>query len=362
MDMDDSGNAMAVWITYDGTAHSIFASTYSPGIGWAVPTEIGPAEDGRYPSGLDVSTGREGEYLVVWEQLSPDWVKSVWTSRYTASAGWEDPVRLSGEGQTYVAMWPGISANDEGQAVAVWTQGGDAPPMDVRVSRYIPGIGWTAPAAIDNSDTLNAFFGSAEMDPLGNIVATWKLDYGQCWLWGAAYKAYWAPDVMISAPLDGTVTTEPTVTVTGYAETYADLTVNGVPVGIQLDGSFEVQVQLSPGDNLVVARATDGVGSYTETSVTVTFAGASTGDPVAAMDITPLKNWKVWRFDGRGSTDDVKVVMFLWDFGDGMSSESAVSSHRYERAGIYIVTLTVWDGDGNYDSVSSEILVSPGGS
>lgn len=361
MDMDNAGNAMVAWTAYDGMTYSLYAALYSCDVGWAEPARIGPAEDGLYPNGLDVSAARAGEYLVVWQQSDSDRIDSVWTKRWTASGGWDESIKLSADNYASTYMWPSISANSEGKAVAVWTHGADSALVDVSVSRYVPDVGWTSPEVIDNSDTLNAFFGRAEMDPLGNIVATWKLDFGQCWLWGSVYKAYSAPDVMISAPLDGTVTAEATVTVRGYAETYADLTVNDMPVAIQLDGSFEARIALSPGDNLIVARAADDLGSFTETSIVVTFTGSSTTYPVAAMDITAMKNWKIWKFDGRNSTDDVKVVEFLWDFGDGTSSASQVTSHRYEKAGTYVVTLTVWDGDGNSGSASAEIIVRPGG-
>jgi len=361
MDIDASGNVMAVWGSNDGTRRSIQSSKYSPDMGWDDPVIIGPAEDGLFPTSLDVSAARPGEYQVIWEQSNTEQMHSAWARRWTESAGWEDPVRLSADSHSHYYMWTSISANRAGQAVAVWTLGGDSSLLDVEVSRYVPGVGWTTPAIIDNSNTLNAWFGKAEIDPLGNIVATWKLDLGQCWLWGAVYKAYWAPDVMISEPLDGTVTTEPIVTVRGYAETYAGLTVNDVPVEVQADGSFEAQVALSSGDNAVVARATDEVGNFTETSITIKFVGGSSGDPVAIMEVVSMTNWHIWRFDGRGSTDDGKIVEYLWDFGDGVTSESKVSSHRYEKAGNYIVTLTVWDDEGNTGRVSTEILVKPGG-
>jgi len=57
--------------------------------------------------------------------------------------------------------------------------------------------------------------------------------------------------------------------------------------------------------------------------------------------------------DGSGSTDNVAVLYFMWDFGDGKSSlwtPSASAVHVWDTPGSYMVTLTVMDGDGNLDT------------
>ena len=280
----------------------------------------------------------------------------------TLADGWDDSTRISSAGHCYYGMWPSISVNRAGQAVVAWTQGDvGATLVDARMSRYTPGLGWSAPTVIDNSDELNAWWGRVVIDPLGNNIATWKLDFGQCILWGSVYKAYWAPDVMISEPLDGTTTDVSPIMIRGFAESGSILTVNGMPAPIAADDSFEVEVSLSPGENLIVARATDDLDRYTETSITVIFAKES-GDPTAVIDVSSTHNWKLWRFDGRGSTDDVKVVGYLWDFGDGTSSTSIVTVHKYQKAGVYLVTLTVWDDEGGSDTASLKITVGSGGS
>lgn len=48
-------------------------------------------------------------------------------------------------------------------------------------------------------------------------------------------------------------------------------------------------------------------------------------------------------FDGSGSTDDVGVVTYSWDFGDGTTGNSATVQHTYTAANAYTVTLTVSD-------------------
>ncbi|WP_282118238.1 PKD domain-containing protein, partial [Maribacter aquivivus] len=45
--------------------------------------------------------------------------------------------------------------------------------------------------------------------------------------------------------------------------------------------------------------------------------------------------------------DDVGIVSYTWDFGDGVGSNLSDPQHEYVDAGIYTATLTVIDEDGN---------------
>lgn len=50
------------------------------------------------------------------------------------------------------------------------------------------------------------------------------------------------------------------------------------------------------------------------------------------------------QFTGSGSTDNVGVVSYAWDFGDGFTSREADPQHTYTTPGIYDAVLTVRDG------------------
>ena len=61
-------------------------------------------------------------------------------------------------------------------------------------------------------------------------------------------------------------------------------------------------------------------------------------------------------FDGGGSTDNVGIVSYEWDFGDGTTGTGATTSHTYTNPGTYTVTLTVKDAAGNTDSITITVL------
>ncbi|MGC1514053.1 MAG: PKD domain-containing protein, partial [Maribacter sp.] len=63
-------------------------------------------------------------------------------------------------------------------------------------------------------------------------------------------------------------------------------------------------------------------------------------------------------FDGSGSTDDIAVTDYSWDFGNGESATGALASYTYPTAGSYVATLTVTDAEGLSDTDTINITVS----
>jgi PKD repeat protein len=64
-------------------------------------------------------------------------------------------------------------------------------------------------------------------------------------------------------------------------------------------------------------------------------------------------------FDASASTDNVGVVSYTWDFGDGSSATTAAASHVYAHPGVYHATLTVKDAAGNSATSSFQVTVRP---
>lgn len=68
-----------------------------------------------------------------------------------------------------------------------------------------------------------------------------------------------------------------------------------------------------------------------------------------AQENTPISSPKCnkFTFDATGSYDpDNKDLTFFWNFGDGNTSQDAITQHAYTRSGDYDVTLTITDNAG----------------
>jgi len=64
-------------------------------------------------------------------------------------------------------------------------------------------------------------------------------------------------------------------------------------------------------------------------------------------------------FDGSGSTSDVEITSYKWDFGDETEPASgAVVEHGYNAAGVYDVTLTITDANGQTATATAQITIN----
>ncbi|MCJ2539772.1 MAG: PKD domain-containing protein, partial [Candidatus Thermoplasmatota archaeon] len=64
---------------------------------------------------------------------------------------------------------------------------------------------------------------------------------------------------------------------------------------------------------------------------------------------------KAVQFSADASEDrDGDALEYLWDFGDDTISSELLPNHKYDKAGLYTVTLTVYDG---YEESQARITV-----
>ncbi|SFS02769.1 fibronectin type III domain-containing protein [Anaeromicropila populeti] len=64
-------------------------------------------------------------------------------------------------------------------------------------------------------------------------------------------------------------------------------------------------------------------------------------------------------FDGTASTDNVGIVKYKWDMGDGTILYGSQPVYTYDKDGVYSVTLTVEDEKGNQASASTSVTIYP---
>ena len=108
-----------------------------------------------------------------------------------------------------------------------------------------------------------------------------------------------------------------------------------------------------PGDYTLKLSVTDDSGlNATDMTTVIIFDEedlqppiADPGGPYSVLTYESLK------FDGIDSYDpDGNVLTYLWNFGDGQLSLGQEPTHSYDKAGEYIIKLTVIDSDGLSDT------------
>ncbi|WP_109472579.1 PKD domain-containing protein [Ornithinimicrobium cavernae] len=109
------------------------------------------------------------------------------------------------------------------------------------------------------------------------------------------------------------------------------------------------------GANRFFVRAEDSAGNVSAS--TPVFATGD-GNPAPVPVIEKTVNGLQVSLDASSSTDDSAVVSYLWDLGDGTTSDQMSVTHDYATSGIYTVWLTVVDDGGTYRSVSETLDLS----
>jgi len=142
---------------------------------------------------------------------------------------------------------------------------------------------------------------------------------------------------------------DPDGTIVGYAWNFGDGT-SGAAFAV-------IHSYTEDGNYTVVLAVTDNSGSVGMVSIIVRIQDRA---PTASFTFTPTSPLagQVLGFDGSSSYDsDGTVIGFVWNFGDGVTSNGINASHAYATNGTYTVSLTVMDDDGVAGSSDTSIIV-----
>ncbi len=133
--------------------------------------------------------------------------------------------------------------------------------------------------------------------------------------------------------------------------------------GATADASSVDHQYTTPGTYNASLTVTDSSGSMSSKTVLIQVTEGTTGNtpPQAvissstALGPAPL----TVSFSGAGSTASGTVItVYHWDFGDGSDATGESVSHLYLKPGTFNAVLTVTDGNGLTDSVSTPVIVS----
>ncbi len=139
--------------------------------------------------------------------------------------------------------------------------------------------------------------------------------------------------------LDGSASSD-NVAITSYTWTFIDGTAK------TLSGEKPSYVFNTPGIYSITLNVSDSAGNYATDTVVITVLDVTNPVADAGQDQTVNVEDTV-TFDAGGSTDNVGILSYEWDFGDGATGTGKTITYKYTDAGTYTVTLTVEDASGN---------------
>jgi PKD repeat protein len=142
------------------------------------------------------------------------------------------------------------------------------------------------------------------------------------------------------------------VGITAYTWTFTDVTVK------TLTGEKPTYTFNTPGVYTITLNVTDAAGNWATDTVVITVLDVTRPIANAGQDQTVNVGTAV-TFDAGGSTDNVGIVSYEWNFGDGTTGAGKTTTHTYANQETYTVTLTVKDSAGNSATDTITVTVLP---
>lgn len=228
--IDNEGNAFAVWYQYGGTAPdgwSIYSSHYTNGVGWDNAAIINTI-NGEDASAPQVVADSAGNAIAIWTQ-SDGTRNSIWSNRYTVQTGWGTAILI--ENDNGDALFPQIANDRDGNAIAIWIQH-DGTRFNVWSNRYVVDVGWSTPILIESENAGSADGPQISADDDGNAIAIWYQHSGtQENIWSNRYAvgAGWGSATLIETHSSGNAIT-PQIAV--------DLSGSSIAIWGKYDGTY----------------------------------------------------------------------------------------------------------------------------
>lgn len=163
--------------------------------------------------------------------------------------------------------------------------------------------------------------------------------------------AFAATVTHMSVALDASASTDSDGTIATYSWAFGDGEIGS--------GKTVSHVYTTPGDYTVTLTVTDDRGGSATKTAQVSPALAPNVPPTAALAATMSD--LLAALDASASSDsDGQIVSYGWDFGDATSATTvtATTTHEYESAGTYTVTLTVADNRGGTATTTKQVTAT----
>ncbi len=191
----NDGRAMATWsqpnvVNSTQIGDIVWASRYTPGSGWASPTEV-TRVDGNVSQYFLAMNSANGKGMLGWTR-NINTTYDAMTVPFDLAAGWGTPAIIDARLDAVGSLSMGVDAN--GNTVAVW-QGAKPTGIANRAvwsNRYTPAGGWGTPQLLNSSADDGAINPEVAVTAGGDAVVVWRgfgLSSGTAGLWSSKYTS-----------------------------------------------------------------------------------------------------------------------------------------------------------------------------
>ena len=174
LEIDDSGNAIAVWELYDYNYYDVWASRFTPADGWNEAERIETFDSGDAGQSR-IAVALNGNAVAMWTQSG-----EIWKNHFSPGKGWSGPALFEENSGS-----PEITFDSEGNALAVWFGSGS-----IWARRFVVASGWGTAEAVQYDYSGRASDLRLVVDPFGKALVVWEQtdDDGINSLWASRFE------------------------------------------------------------------------------------------------------------------------------------------------------------------------------
>ncbi|WP_281078376.1 Ig-like domain-containing protein [Variovorax paradoxus] len=173
--VSSSGQAMALWNSYDGSAYrfDLWCSVLAtPGGSWTSPALLENDDTGDASSQAVVADSA-GNFHAIWRQSIPVYGSELVHRQYTPGSGWNTATAISTRNGSYQNRAPSLVADRNGNLMALWGVGFGGEEEGTFARRYTAGEGWRSTLRVGATGGRAAISTSLDVQADGSIAATW---------------------------------------------------------------------------------------------------------------------------------------------------------------------------------------------
>jgi hypothetical protein len=175
VDMNDGGDAVVAWTTYDSSSGtevtSVSAAVFSSG-SWSSMTAI--SAPGTNSSAPEIAMNDNGDILVVWVSTNATGYYYLQATSYINGA-WGEVLNISSPAND-IRQWS-IAFNNNGNGSLVWSSSDGSAPRVIMAAIYSEGV-WGSEVVISSTLMVNNNPVMALSPVNGDAVAVWEQQYG----------------------------------------------------------------------------------------------------------------------------------------------------------------------------------------